>query len=530
MNVTAPNRLVRVCLIGLAAFLALEPAQWLYRTWTDPAFGSLGLWVFVGVGGLSVWSASSAKQTDAEAPNLWPALVATAAIRALGHLISIHVLAAFSLAFDVYVLARLGQLDRRARRVSPAALAVLFAMSLPLERVLQRLVGFPLQWSAAALSEPLLALTSGAHVERHGTRLLLDQVDVIVDLPCSGAQGLYLAAVFTVASLALRPTGRRAALGVLLAGGAGAVCGNVLRIVLIALSAHTSERFFGLDLTMGAGHELAGVVGLVFGLIPPVLALRHTQTAGQKGPGLPRGATRTSSLLKAAAGLTRRATPCRGGSLRLGGWRGGWRGGWLRTRIHSALRSPKVALLCMAAAGLVVAATPRTAFDVSHAYPELTAPSSLGGVAGVALPLSDAEHAAYAAAGGSAMRIQYDDLTLLMIKTSAPLRHLHEPFECLRALGVQTQRVGVSYDGVPSAIYRVTTEDAAEWRIAVTYISDSGHLATSVGEVVWQWLHSPGESWTAYQRVTGWDSADALAWDAHVAAAFEFPSRTGAQQ
>jgi len=58
-------------------------------------------------------------------------------------------LSALALVIDVYALGLLLAVQQRKHPLSPAWCAILFAFSLPIERIIQRVLGFPLQLISA---------------------------------------------------------------------------------------------------------------------------------------------------------------------------------------------------------------------------------------------------------------------------------------------------------------------------------------------------------------------------------------------
>jgi exosortase/archaeosortase family protein len=69
---------------------------------------------------------------------------------------------------------------------------VLFAFSLPIERILQRLIGFGLQHLSADDACLLCYKACLRTCSVRGIRLLLAGHDVLVDLPCSGVRSITL--------------------------------------------------------------------------------------------------------------------------------------------------------------------------------------------------------------------------------------------------------------------------------------------------------------------------------------------------
>ena len=77
-------------------------------------------------------------------------------------------------------------LPQRHRAVAPFWLAVVFAFSLPIEPMVQRVFGFIFQhWSAAMACQALSLMAS--EVTCDGIRIVRGELDLLVDVPCSGA-------------------------------------------------------------------------------------------------------------------------------------------------------------------------------------------------------------------------------------------------------------------------------------------------------------------------------------------------------
>ena len=469
-------------ILAVAAVLAWEPAHWLIRTWTQPAYGSDGIWVFALCVALAARSYASPIRpgTPPGRPNrAVRLLLGVAVIRAFGELLAIRLLGGITLAVDVFALATLARLDRRSRPLSPGWLAALFLLSLPLERVAQRIIGFPLQLLSAKGACGVLTL-GWRDVTCEGVNIDLAGTPVLVDLPCSGTAGLFVVAVvFTGLCAMRRPSRRDAAQGAAIAFSAGLVA-NALRI-----SALTSGIARGGALTEsfehGLAHEAVGLIALALAIIPVVAWADRVEPVSPK--------VRPST--------TRRPVS--------------------RTLAAGALGLCLVSLL-----------VPHRPIDISDPFPELSLPHTVAGVVGLPVPLTERETAVYNAHGGTAIRARYGAHTLLAVRTSSPLRHLHSPEECLRALGAEVTRLGVSYEGVPAAVYRIIHPDGEVYRVAVTFLGSDGTVATSVAEAVFHWLRNPNTTWTAVQRIAPWDIAEAHGWlvDRELAAAFDLPIRS----
>ena len=157
---------------------------------STPNYASDGGLAALAVAALAAWSLSSPRPGPARPRGAVAAcLAATALVRVGSEAVGINVLGAAALALDVGALAAWAGLAERRRAVSPFWLAVLFAFALPVERIFQRTVGFPLQSASAAGACGLLSLGDAA-VVCEGVRLLVNGWEALVDLPCSGASGL----------------------------------------------------------------------------------------------------------------------------------------------------------------------------------------------------------------------------------------------------------------------------------------------------------------------------------------------------
>jgi hypothetical protein len=132
--------------------LATQPVVWLITTWVDPAYGSHGWLVFALAALLFVWSVTSQRRwvtTASRRRALW-LLAMTAGVRLIGQLMGVNVIGALALVLDVYAIGLLFELNARTRALSPGWLALVFAFALPLERIVQRTIGFGLQHVSAA--------------------------------------------------------------------------------------------------------------------------------------------------------------------------------------------------------------------------------------------------------------------------------------------------------------------------------------------------------------------------------------------
>ena len=166
---------------------------------------------------------------------------------------------------------------------------------------------------------------------------------------------------------------------------------------------------------------------------------------------------------------------------------------------------------------------PRTPIDVARPDIKVSLPLMIDNLEGVPSPLLPKEKTYFTQYGGAAAKASYGDNGLLLIQTSSPLRHLHSPDECLRGLGFEVQHLGISYDTIPTAVYKATTVEGQSYRIAVSFISDQGHTTSNVSEAVWHWMQGSKGVWSAIQRISPWeqDASITRRWDRAVLAALD---------
>jgi hypothetical protein len=158
---------------------------------------------------------------------------------------------------------------------------------------------------------------------------------------------------------------------------------------------------------------------------------------------------------------------------------------------------------------LAVALAPAHPVDVSRSAFSRTLPANLGAWPGEGLDLSAQERAYFDSFGGSVSRRAYRRPggamhSVLLVTSSAPLRHLHEPEECLAWAGFRLERLGLRPGRVPTVLWKATGPDGAAWRVEASYASESGEGAASLPEVVWRWMARPEAAWSLVERVSPW--------------------------
>ncbi len=410
----------------------------------------------------ALWAATSPlSATSTARPQIAIGLLfASAVMRLAGQVSAINVLGALTLVLDVYAIGLLARLDQRARAVSPGWLAIAFAFSLPLERILQRSLGYGLQQLSADGSCLLLgALFDNVRCE--GVRLILDGRDVLVDLPCSGARTLLLTLLGFALSAALgRPTRASAAmlfLTVLIT----ALAANVLRIATLAVGIAHPAWVGGIDVMAAPWHDAIGLVALVLSLAPVIVCLR------QASIGAPAAQVAPSHRLP--------------------------------QRPHRVLLPASMAALV---AAIVIVNLPRRALDVAPRDVSLTLPAAISGALAEPVALEDRETRFFTQFGGGAAKARYGAHNLLLVRTSSPLRHLHAPDECLRGAGFTVSYAGASFTPLPTAMYLATAPTGERFRIDVSFVSERGHAETNVAAAVWRWLAGEARVWTAIQRIS----------------------------
>ncbi len=473
-------------LIVLAAMLlGIEPALWLIGTWRDPAYGSNGALVFLVAAALAAWSLSSPvdgpDQSRLRARVGLGLLLTSALARLAGQILAVNSLGALCLVVDVIAAGMLLRLDVRRRALSPVWLGVTFALSLPLERIVQRTVGYPLQHlSADGACRVLGGLFE--NVQCMGVRIIVDARDVLVDLPCSGARTALLTLfAFAVLASVLRP-GWRAILGGLVVTSLAAYAANVLRIVVLSIGLAKPSLLAGIDVMAPPWHDVIGLSALVVSLVPSILFLRRL--------------TQHDRCTRGSAG--RRPVP---DCIRYDGW---WieRDFRLRFRGGSSQFWNRAFGFGAVCAALFIISLPQRPLDVARQEQRLALPAWISGNPAREVSLHSRERAYFTRFGGAAAKAQYGPHGLMVVRTTSPLRHLHAPDECLRGLGFSVRYVGLAGGGLPTAVYEAHAADGAAYRVDVTFVSDRGHKVANVATAAWLWLTGEARAWRAVHRIS----------------------------
>jgi exosortase/archaeosortase family protein len=496
LHLNTPRFLPGLIFGTAAGVLAYEPVHWLIQTWQDPAYDSKGFLIFLVCAGLFLWSVTSPRKLTRPDNTRWAVilLTATALIRLTGQVFAVNIIGALALVIDVYALAILAGVQHRERSISPGWLAICFLFVLPLERVMQHTVGFGLQ-SLSAGSACLILGGLFDNVSCHGVRILINQKDVLVDLPCSGARTLLLLQLFYATCMTVcRPS---------LTSGLFGFCVtlfsslwiNIFRIMALAVGIAYPEMLSGMDVMAEPGHSLLGLVALALGCLPILLWARFTED--------------TSIFYKLNTNSTPKEKPLPEKTT-----------GFVFHKLKNHPAGMALGFLLIAA---LIVSLPRTPIDVARPDIKIFLPLMIDNQVGVPSPLLPKEKIYFTQYGGAAAKASYGNNGLLVIQTSSPLRHLHSPDECLRGLGFEVQHVGISYNTIPTAVYKATTVEGQSYHIAVSFVSDQGHITSNVSEAVWHWMQKRNSMWSAIQRISPWEQDESITrrWDRAVLAALD---------
>lgn len=483
------------CVWAGAVVLAVEPARWLVGTWYRAGYDGIGWVAFalvVGLAGLSIRTPVIA--AGSVGPRTYGLLLVTAIIRLVAQVLDVNVIGALLLAVDVYALAQLGQLNRRRFALSPFWLAVVFCFSLPIEPMVQRVLGYDLQHISATLACGFLQpfFDDLACV---GVRLKVDGVDVLVDLPCSGAELVSISALMLALINCLRRPGVRWGLMSCVVCLTVALLGNGLRIALLAAGIVYADHlvFFVMD---PVPHTAIGLVVVAFSAMAVLsLSKRYPKLSHTRREQTPRISAPT---------LLERPTQ-----------RLAFAGSFLVFAVFVGGVQPQPV-------------------DASVQLTPPQMPWVAAGLLRQPAPLSRQEEAYFTRYGGGATRASFGPYGLLLVSTSSPLRHLHDPTICLTGMGYAVSLLGTDH-AANSTVYLATRTDPSvplesghdpeRYRVRVSYQSSAGRVASSVSEVVWHWLREPASTWTMVQRIVpehlDMDASAATEWEHAIQRAFD---------
>ncbi len=208
-------------------------------------------------------------------------LVIVAAIRATGSLLAVDASGISALVIDIYAIGLLlGSLYRQSN-VSPGWLALAFMFVLPLERIIQRSIGYSLQNFSAEGACFALQILFG-DVECFGIRVVLENKDILVDLPGSSARtALTLFLLYAVIASFRRPSFVSA-----VTGGLVTMCAllfsNVVRMTLLSIGSVRPRYFHGVSFLVQPWHGIIGLFAVVLGSIPILYWASRTYHPSEK--------------------------------------------------------------------------------------------------------------------------------------------------------------------------------------------------------------------------------------------------------
>lgn len=473
--------------------LGMPPLLWLIHTWYAPGYEGIGFWAFAATVALllrSVWSGPVAGNLHGAEIGVRSRvallLLVSLLLRLAGTLAGVDLISALVLALDCYALALWLGTAHRPIAVAPAWLAVVFCFSLPLEPLVQRTAGFILQQGSAALTCTMFKLAGFAPV-CDGVRLQLNAVDVLVDLPCSGARlASFAGLVFAGLAALRRPNLQAASTGLLLLL-VLVVVGNALRIAVLALGIAYSAQL-PIEIMAEPWHSLVGLAALL--AVVAGLVAWSSRVQSQPVPsGLTAGPQGTP-LKPQPSGLPTALAAC---------------------VLASAAALPLLQPLGMDGSAADTVAAPATL------------PGYLGGYRSLPAPLGKLEASYFGRYGATAQRSSYGPHGLYVVRTRAPLRHLHAPEICLQGLGHRVEFLGTAYDGVARSRFRSIDAAGNRYRVDVSYVAADGTVASSIAEVIWHWFQAPDQHWTMIQRISPEQLASA-AFERSVQRAFNLPT------
>ena len=422
----------------------------------------------------------------------------SASVRLAGQVLAINTVGALCLVLNVYALGLLLGLGARARAVSPAWLAVVFAFSLPLERIVQRSIGYLLQQVSAA----------GA-CGRAGERLRRRRLRGRAHRPCRQGRARRSAVLgragdpSDVAGVCRRCRG--------LPSGTAAGCGRVPRRPGVGPGGqHRPHRH------PGGRHRRAVAPG------------RHRRDGAALAR--PDRSRHPDARVRAAAGLgAARVAPAAGPLHNLRRAAVELAGPHLAGRLVA--RSARSAAAAHRPASAWRPSLARSASSTCRARPSTSrsatwpyrCPSLWRATPSSPSRWTRASRRSSPSTVGRRSRAQYGPHGLMLVRTTSPLRHLHTPDDCLRGLGFRVAYLGTEFAPAPTAVYRAIAPDGARYRVDVSFVSDRGEVTGNVATAVWRWLNGEARAWTAVQRISP-EETPALQhaqWTAAVVAALE---------
>lgn len=492
--------------VVFSLILIYHPIIWLMKTWQDPAYQTSGLWIALIVLALFCLSVRSprgqftqqlTKQSEQTGPNeglsssKWIGLaVLSCGCRLFSQVFAIHILGALALVVDVYVLASWFELQKRGRAISPFWLSILFLWSLPIGHLFQRCGGFILQWLSAQSAGALLSI-SGHQAKVFGTEIHWLDARILVDPPCSGASSFVLSLmIWTLACCLTMPQSVKSIFKGFAIALLGAVLANICRILVCCVFT-VFENPFGVDVLQDPTHSLIGLLSLFCFVILPLGLWANEKWANEN---LIQNLVSLPNAFESPKKLSCLSYPQFLIHLKFQRLKK-----YFANRIAVQTPAYSGVLACLFA--LWIVNLPHQPMDVSAEKAWQTLPSQLAGVLGKTVALNSVETHYFQKFGGNALKVRYGQTTVMLVQTASPLRHLHDPGDCLRGMGYDVKFVGRQTGPYPSNRFEATSPDGKKYWVDVVFKSSSGQIVTSVSEAILLWLQQPQTHWMTIQRI-----------------------------
>ncbi len=123
-------------------------------------------------------------------------------------------------------------------------------------------------------------------------------------------------------------------------------------------------------------------------------------------------------------------------------------------------------------------------------------------------PLEAFERQFFDSVGGNAAKGRYGSMSLLVVVSDSPLRHLHSPTWCLSGTGHTVKLLGYYDRPYPTAVYRATTPAGASYLVENSFDSSHGDHVAEISEVIWLWLFDRTLVWRSVQRFSPIESPE----------------------
>jgi hypothetical protein len=272
----------------------------------------------------------------------------------------------------------------------------------------------------------------------------------------------------------------------------GAVLANVCRIVVLCVLV-VFENPLGIDVLQDPAHGMIGLLALLgFVILPLAVWAKGNLMASVEMASFPTYSLTTSSLSYSQFLFQRRLQRIKA---------------LIKTNIEAALfrlipsQIPAYSGVLACLVALLIVNLPHQPMDVSAEKAWQTLPSRLAGFSGKTVPLNPVESHYFQKFGGNALKVRYGQTAVMLVQTTSPLRHLHDPGDCLRGMGYDVRFIGRQQEPYPSNRFMATAPSGQRYWVDVVFKSNSGQIVTSVSEAILLWIQQPQIHWMAIQRI-----------------------------